>query len=164
MLWELNKDKVYPVNLGVASPDLRQALAPLDSAVLGFSADLARRTANPENACLDKRTIRRKEKRSCTFAFWGKYNELLKLSQEKAQLAVRTVERAEFLSPARPLTIGGLSSSSSSSGAALSFLSILLTEVVRFRWISVSKSSSNRTWSTKSGCTGLGSAEGFGVP
>lgn len=68
------------------------------------------------------------------------------------------------LSPARPLTIGGFSSSSSSSGAALSFRSILLTEVVRFRWTSVSNSSSKRTWSTRSGWTGLGSAGGLGVP
>lgn len=48
-----------------------------DFAVLWFSADLACRAANPENVYLERRMIRRKEKRSCCFAFWEQYNELL---------------------------------------------------------------------------------------
>lgn len=93
------------------------------------------------------------------------YCTILKLHTLCSKLIELMYLMAGFtLSPVRPFTIGGLSSSSSSSGAALSFLSILLTDVVRLRWTSVSNSSSNRTWSTRSGCTGLGSAGGFGVP
>lgn len=67
--------------------------------------------------------------------------------------------------PAFPLPLtASLSSSSSSSGRELSILSILLTDVVRFLWDSVSNSLSKRTWSTGSGWKGLGSAGGLGVP
>lgn len=160
----------------------------LDFAALWFSADVAYRTAWQ---CLFGETNNKEGKNTRVLLFcimriiwWlpehqndsskqktagvlillksGRKHSWITMSWKNCRSSKR--RRWKCLSPAKPLTIGGLSSSSSSSGATLSFLSILLTDVVRFRWTSVSNSSSNRTWSTKSGCTGLGSAGGFGVP